>query len=98
MVKVVINQDFKDRETGETRKAGATVELTDARFAEIKAVNPKLVTVLEVKQTETEATEGEVERLSQELAEANALIGELRKELEDAEKALADAKKKASNK
>ena len=93
MVKVVINQDFKDRENGTLRKAGTTVELTEERVAEIKAVNAKLVTVLEAKQPEGNAVNEEVEKLSQELAEANAVIDELRKELAEADKALKDAKK-----
>ena len=104
MVKVVINQDFKDSKNGTLRKAGTTVELTEERVAEIKAVSPKLVTVLEVKQTESnmasedlkaeaETAKAEVETLTKELTEAKAVIEELRKELADAEKAAKDAKK-----
>lgn len=45
MKKVIINTDFIDAETGKVRKAGSKVKLTEARVAEIRAVNPDLITV-----------------------------------------------------
>ena len=46
MKKVMINVDFIDAETGKVRKAGTKVNLTEDRIAEIRAVNPELITVM----------------------------------------------------
>lgn len=46
MKKVMINIDFIDAETGKIRKAGTKVNLTEERVAEIRAVNPDLITVI----------------------------------------------------
>lgn len=46
MKKVMINVDFIDAETGKVRKAGTKVNLTEDRIAEIRAVNPELITVI----------------------------------------------------
>ena len=46
MKKVLINTDFRDRYTGKIHKAGKTEEMTESRGAEIKEVNPELVTVI----------------------------------------------------
>ena len=46
MKKVMINIDFIDAETGKVRKAGTKVKLTEDRVAEIRAVNPELITVI----------------------------------------------------
>ena len=46
MKKVMINIDFIDAETGKVRKAGTKVKLTEERVAEIRAVNPDLITVI----------------------------------------------------
>lgn len=46
MKKVMINVDFIDAATGKVRKAGTKVNLTEDRIAEIRAVNPELITVM----------------------------------------------------
>lgn len=46
MKKVMINIDFIDAETGKVRKAGTKVNLAEERVAEIRAVNPDLITVI----------------------------------------------------
>lgn len=43
---VLVNADFRDVYTGELHKAGDKCEMTDARIAEVKAVNPEFVTVI----------------------------------------------------
>lgn len=43
---VLVNVDFKDAYTGKLHKAGSKVEMTDARIAEVKAINPEFVTVI----------------------------------------------------
>ena len=43
---VLVNVDFKDAYTGELHKAGSKCEMTDARIAEVKAVNPEFVSVI----------------------------------------------------
>lgn len=43
---VLVNVDFRDVYTGELHKAGDKVEMTDARIAEVKAVNPEFVSVI----------------------------------------------------
>ena len=43
---VLVNVDFKDAYTGKLHKAGSKAEMTDARIAEVKAVNPEFVTVI----------------------------------------------------
>ena len=108
MVKVVINQDFKDSKNGTLRKAGTTVELTEERVAEIKAVSPKLVTVLGAKQTESnmasEDLKAEAETAKAEAETAKAEVETLTKELTEAKavieelrKELADAEKAAKD-
>ena len=46
MKKVLINVDFIDAGTGKVRKAGTKANLSDDRIAEIRAVNPELITVM----------------------------------------------------
>lgn len=46
MKKVVFNESFKDRYTGELCKAGDTAEMTEERVAEIKEVNPNFISVI----------------------------------------------------
>ena len=48
MKKVYIEMPFKDRYTGKIYNPGKTVERTDERVAEIKAVNPNFITVVGV--------------------------------------------------
>lgn len=43
---VLVNIDFKDAYTGKLHKAGDKVEMTDARIAEVKGVNPEFVSVI----------------------------------------------------
>ena len=43
---VMINVDFIDAYTGEMHKAGDKVEMTEARIAEVKAVDPDFVSVI----------------------------------------------------
>lgn len=43
---VLVNVDFRDVYTGELHKAGTKCEMTDARIAEVKAVNPEFVSVI----------------------------------------------------
>ena len=43
---VLVNVDFIDAYTGELRKAGSRVEMTDERIAEVKAVIPEGVSVV----------------------------------------------------
>lgn len=45
---VLVNIDFKDAYTGELHQAGSKCEMTDARIAEVKAVNPEFVSVIGV--------------------------------------------------
>lgn len=57
---VLVNIDFKDAYTGKLHKAGDKVEMTDARIAEVKGVNPEFVSVIgEVKEPEQAADKGE---------------------------------------
>ena len=46
MKKVLINTDFRDRYTGKIHKAGKTEEMSESRVAEVKEVNPELITVI----------------------------------------------------
>lgn len=46
MKKVMVNIDFIDAGTGKVRKAGTKVNLTEDRIAEIRAVNPEIITVI----------------------------------------------------
>lgn len=43
---VLVNVDFRDVYTGELHNAGDKVEMTEARIAEVKAVNPEFVSVI----------------------------------------------------
>ena len=43
---VLINVDFIDAYTGDLHKAGDREAMTEARIAEVKAVNPEFVTVI----------------------------------------------------
>jgi hypothetical protein len=43
---VLVNVDFRDVYTGELHMAGTKCEMTDARIAEVKAVNPEFVSVI----------------------------------------------------
>lgn len=43
---VMINVDFIDAYTGEMHRAGDKVEMTEARIAEVKAVDPEFVSVI----------------------------------------------------
>ncbi|MBQ3193786.1 MAG: hypothetical protein IJB59_09495 [Oscillospiraceae bacterium] len=67
MKKVMINVDFIDAATGKVRKAGTKVNLTEDRIAEIRAVNPELITVMGTveekkgKESAPEQTEQETE-------------------------------------
>ena len=45
---VLVNVDFRDVYTGELHTAGSKCEMTDARIAEVKAVNPEFVSVIGV--------------------------------------------------
>lgn len=51
---VLINQDFRDVHTGKIHRAGNKEEMTAERIAEVKAVDPELVTVIGEKPEETE--------------------------------------------
>ena len=47
MMKIVlVNVDFIDVYTGEMHRAGDKVHMTEARIAEVKAVNPEFVSVI----------------------------------------------------
>lgn len=46
MKKVIINTEFIDRHTKKKYKPGKTVKMTEERVAEIKEVNPHLITVI----------------------------------------------------
>lgn len=53
---VLVNVDFRDVYTGELHKAGDKVVMTEARIAEVKAVNPEFVSVVgSVEEPETAA-------------------------------------------
>lgn len=43
---VLVNVDFRDVYTGELHEAGSKCEMTEARIAEVKAVNPEFVSVI----------------------------------------------------
>lgn len=43
---VLINQDFRDVNTGKIHRAGDKEEMTAERIAEVKAVDPELVTII----------------------------------------------------
>ena len=66
MKKVLINTDFRDRYTGKIHKAGKTEEMSESRVAEVKEVNPELITVIgdipEVKQDENQTENGNDEK------------------------------------
>lgn len=42
----MVNVDFIDAYTGEMHRAGDKVEMTEARIAEVKAVDPEFVSVI----------------------------------------------------
>lgn len=46
MKKVMINIDFIDAHTGKRHKAGTKEKMSEERVAEIRAVNPDLITVI----------------------------------------------------
>lgn len=46
MKKVLINTDFRDRYTGKMHKAGKTEKMSEERVAEVREVNPELITVI----------------------------------------------------
>lgn len=46
MKKVMINIDFNDAHTGKRHKAGTKEKMSEERVAEIRAVNPELITVI----------------------------------------------------
>ena len=43
---VLINRDFKDAYTGKLHKAGEKCKMTEQRVAEVKGVNPDLISVI----------------------------------------------------
>ena len=95
MRKVVVNQNFKDRETGVIHKQGTIEELSEARIDEIKAVNPKLITVVGEKQPEADTASDklkkEVETAKAEAEAAKAELEATKGEVEKLTQELADA-------
>lgn len=71
---VLINVDFRDVYTGELHMAGDKVEMTEARIAEVKAVNPEFVSVIgTVEEPEqSDATEPVVEPVEEPAAKKRA--------------------------
>ena len=68
---VLVNVDFRDVYTGELHTAGSKCEMTDARIAEVKAVNPEFVSVIGVVEEpeQATATEGEEEHVEEPVVE-----------------------------
>lgn len=71
---VLVNVDFRDVYTGELHKAGSKCEMTDARIAEVKAVNPEFVSVIGAVAEPEQAAETEpvVEPVVEPVAEPEA--------------------------
>lgn len=65
---VLVNVDFRDVYTGEMHMAGSKCEMTEARVAEVKAVNPEFVSVIGTV-AEQEAVEPVVEPVVEPAAE-----------------------------
>lgn len=65
MKKVLVNVPFRDRYSGKLYAAGITYKMTEERIAEIKEVNPNLISVVgnvkSEKPTEEKPTEEEPE-------------------------------------
>ena len=89
MKKVLVNATFNDAHTGKPRLAGKTYDMPEERIAEIKEVNPNLITVVGV--AEGARTHAE------ELAAAKAEVDTAKAEAEVA-KAEADAAKAEAEK
>lgn len=68
---VLVNVDFRDVYTGELHKAGSKCEMTDARIAEVKAVNPEFVSVIGTVEepVQADATEAVVEPVEEPVKE-----------------------------
>ena len=57
MKKVMINIDFIDAHTGKRHKAGNKEKMSEERVAEIRAVNPDLITVIGSEEEPKQGTE-----------------------------------------
>lgn len=68
---VLVNVDFRDVYTGELHVAGSKCEMTDARIAEVKAVNPEFVSVIGTvaEPEQSDATEPAVEPVAEPVVE-----------------------------
>lgn len=92
MKKVLVNATFNDAHTGKPRLAGKTYDMPEERIAEIKEVNPNLITVVGV----AEGAMSRAEELAIAKAEADAAKAEAEKanaEVEKLKAELAKAKK-----
>ncbi len=74
---VLVNENFKDVYTGIIHTAGDKLEITDERVAEIKGVNPTLVTVIGSVEGESDAdklkaAEAELKKVQEKLKKAEA--------------------------
>lgn len=71
---VLVNVDFRDVYTGELHTAGSKCEMTDARIAEVKAVNPEFVSVIGVVEepAQADATESAEEPVEEPVEEPAA--------------------------
>lgn len=107
MREVLVNSTFEDKHSHKKLEGGKTYPMTDARIAEIKEVNPNLITVLgESKEKSPEgelqelkkvhkATEEEFEKVTAELEATKKELDSTKAELEKVTAELDAAKKTA---
>lgn len=99
MREVLVNSTFEDKYSHKKYEGGKKYPMTDARIAEIKEVNPNLISVLgeskakspegelqELKKVHKE-TEAELEKVTAELETTKAELEKVTAELEAAKKA-----------
>lgn len=92
MKKVLVNATFNDAHTGKPRLAGKTYDMPEERVAEIKEINPNLITVVGVAEgvkthaEELAAAKAEADAAKAEAEKANAEVEKLKAELAKANK------------
>lgn len=59
MKRVLVNTGFKDRYSGKMYGAGKIIKMDEERIAEVKEVNPNLITVLGNVEEDKKSTDNE---------------------------------------
>lgn len=99
MREVLVNSTFEDKYTHKKYEGGKTYPMSEARIAEIKEVNPNLITV--IGESKEKSPEGELQELKKvhktTVAELEKVTAELEQTKAELEKVTAelDAAKKA---